>query len=1461
MLQRKLPISLKLVLLLSLAAAPTMFSQPMTVAAPINWVASAPPAPVIFAQTISFTENIAESRLAETSDKTLRIDGSDSMTAINQLLQQRYEEQFPDAAVKLRSSSTEAGIEKLINDQIDLAAIGRSLTAAEKAKGLIEIPISREKIAIIIGRDNPFTGNLTIEQLTKIFRGEITNWAEVGGPEAEIRVIDRPELSDTRLALRRYPMFRDPQFTASETVVHLNDDDTAAVVAALGDNGISYAIASQVVNQDQARIVKLTITQDVLPDDALYPYGQVRGYAYKQEPSDAVQSFLGFATAKPGQAAVAAAKLAEAKAVAAGEKPVLSPTAQPVSQPIDAGAPPLGFTQPDAVSPANRQPSIFLWLVLPLVLIGLLIRWLLQRQAKPPAAPVPTPAPAPLTTPPAVEPPAETVGVTINLDALDEDLDADWIEPAEFATEITSPEVSAPSMSAEEIAAALIAPEVPAEVISDLAVAPEATAEPESEVLFQEPEPETLVEFIASEPENPVEGTVDQPVEVESSWLNSEPSISERLVVEIIEVTESEVTESEVTESEVVEPDIEELVFESVPEPASGESASGESASGQSVSGEAASGQMEAEIITVEWIASEPQPETLDEVESGEVLALETPLAPEPLAAPEPVSEPVSEPLTEPIAAIAFPEPLPVAAPLAELIDEMTSFQQVFLSYLNRYDKVPATATSLEAYTALAAMLCDRLLNLNTPMVYLSESDARIVGEISAEFMPGPHLENSLINLGLLDEATAAMQELGLDLRRLIDQEEEPGLGRGGLGRLMVCYLDSLSTANVPAIGYGLRYEYGIFDQKIQDGWQVEVTDTWLRHGNPWEVERPDQAIAVQFGGTTEAYMDEQGRYRVRWAAAETLQGIPYDTPIPGCQTATVNLLRLWRADASDLCKVLYPIDADAQGKVLRLKQQFFLVSCALQDVLRLHQFTGEPETLADRFALQLNDTDPALGIAELMRLLVDEQGIAWEQAWEITQRTCAYTNHSLMPETLDNLWTVKTFGDLLPRHLEIIYEINYRLLEAVKAKYGDDLDRLNRMSLIDERGERYIRTNFLACVGSHAVNGVSLLHTDLLKQTALRDFYEMNPEKFSNQTNGVTPRRFLLQGNPELAALMSRTIGESWITNLDELQRLEAFAEDAAFRNNWRQVKHAAKQKLATQILQQCGIQVDPSSLFDVQAMVMHEYKRQHLNVLHILTLYNRLKANPDLDLTPRTFIFAGKAAPDYFIAKLMIKLIHAVGAVVNADPIVRNRLKVVFLPDLNIKTAQPIHPAADLVEHISVAGTEAGDTGNLIAALNGALVIGTLDGTNIELQSAIGAENFFQFGLTAPEVAQRRAHSYNPMEVYYANPELRAAIDLIASGELAGGDGELFKPLVNLLLYYDRYMLLADYASYLECQERVSRAYQDTAGWTRRSILSTARMGKFSSDRAIRAYCQEIWQITPTAMLEEIPAKKSVG
>ena len=982
-------------------------------------------------------------------------------------------------------------------------------------------------------------------------------------------------------------------------------------------------------------------------------------------------------------------------------------------------------------------------------------------------------------------------------------------EPAHAATDL---------VASDWIEESVMAPTVVFQPVSEL------VSEPVSEQIEPEQiEPEIITQVITSE-------------FVESEQIEARSEQSEPEFVES-EFTESEFTESEQVAQEFVEPELTppslldetELVDADISDP------------------EITSEQIEADLELAEDQA-EPTDETVVE-ETSDLGIAEHPTSE--LTIPEPIPEPIVVTLPE-VASLKVTPPLET---------QPTSLKQAWLTALSQQGKTPATATLFECYSSLSTLLCQRMLSLKT--ADRAARQQKIVGEIAAEYLPGPHLENSLINLGLLTEAQDTVQELGLNWQELLAQEEEPGLGRGGLGRLMVCYLDSLATLNLPAIGYGLRYEYGIFDQEIHDGWQVEVSDTWLRQGNPWEVERPELAVTVGFAGSSAAYMDDQGRYRLRWLPAESVQGIPYDSPIPGYHTDTVSLMRLWRADANDLCKVLYPVDLDVEGKALRLKQQFFLVSCALQDALRLHLATGGiAETLPNRFALQINDTDPSLAVAELMRLLVDEHSLRWETAWTVTQQTFAYTNHSLMPETLDDLWSVGLFEQLLPRHLEIIYEINARLLDTIQAKYANDPTKLIRMSLIDERGERYIRLNFLACLGSHAVNGVSQLHTDLLKQTVFRDFYELNPEQFSNQTNGITPRRFLRQTNPELAALISSKLGEGWITDLSQLSGLEAYATDPLFCTEWLRIKQAAKRTLASQILRQTGIEVNPNSLFDLQAMVMHEYKRQHLNLLHILTLYNRLKANPNLDVTARSFIFAGKAAPDYFTAKLMIRLIHAVADLVNHDPDLRGRLKVVFLPDFNIKTAQPLYPAADLSEHLSLAGTEAGDTGNLIAALNGALIMGTVDGTNLEFRESVGAKNWFEFGLSLAEAQHLKAEGYNPMSLYETNPELRAALDLLTSDQLTGGDPELFRPLVNLLLYYDQYLLLADYADYIASQEQVSQAYRDTERWTHMSILSAARLGFFSSDRAVQAYCQEIWQIpTDRPQPDYAQAKKRLG
>lgn len=787
--------------------------------------------------------------------------------------------------------------------------------------------------------------------------------------------------------------------------------------------------------------------------------------------------------------------------------------------------------------------------------------------------------------------------------------------------------------------------------------------------------------------------------------------------------------------------------------------------------------------------------------------------------------------------------------------------------------KFPDIATKNDYYMALAYTVRDRLLQrwLNTTQTYL-EQDVKLVAYLSAEFLLGPHLGNNLLNLGIYDQVKQAVTVSGLDLDELLAQEEEPGLGNGGLGRLAACYMESLATLEIPAIGYGIRYEFGIFDQEIRDGWQVEITDKWLQFGNPWELARPEYAVMVKLGGHTEAYVDEDGHYRSRWLPDRVVKGIPYDTPIVGYHVNTANTLRLWRAEAPEsfdfqtfnvgdyygavdqkvysenLTKVLYPNDEPIQGKQLRLEQQYFFVSCSLQDMIRMYLHTGKSlDTFHTRFAVQLNDTHPAIGIAELMRLLVDEHHFPWEKAWDITQQTFGFTNHTLLPEALEK-WSVELFGGLLPRHLEIIYEINRRFLDQVRLKYLGDEARLARLSLIDESGPRYVRMAHLACVGSHAINGVAALHSELLKQDTLHDFYELWPEKFSNKTNGVTPRRWIALSNPRMTDLITQKIGDRWLTHLEDLRQLEPFAENASFRQEWRQIKRAIKQDLATYILAKTGITVSPDSLFDIQVKRIHEYKRQHLNALHIMTLYHRLKHDPNLDVPPRTFIFGGKAAPGYFMAKLIIKLITSIADVVNHDPDIRDRLKVVFLPDYNVTLGQRVYPSADLSEQISTAGKEASGTGNMKFSMNGALTIGTLDGANIEIREEAGAENFFLFGLTAQEVYDLQARGYNPWDYYQGNGQLKTILDLLGSGYFSHGDTQLFRPLIDSLLYHDPFLLLADYQSYIDCQETVSQAYKDQEQWTRMSILNTARMGKFSSDRSIREYCEEIWHTQPT-------------
>jgi starch phosphorylase len=746
----------------------------------------------------------------------------------------------------------------------------------------------------------------------------------------------------------------------------------------------------------------------------------------------------------------------------------------------------------------------------------------------------------------------------------------------------------------------------------------------------------------------------------------------------------------------------------------------------------------------------------------------------------------------------------------------------------------------------------------------------RVVAYLSAEFLLGPHLHNNLIGLGVYPQVEQAVSELGQNLHDLLWQEPEPGLGNGGLGRLAACFMDSMATLEMPAIGYGIRYEFGIFRQEIRDGSQVELSDEWLRSGNPWEIVRPQNFHYVGFGGKVENGADDSGMMRIRWIPHRVIKGVAYDTPILGYQVPWVNLLRLWKAEAHEsfdfrafntgdyygaveekiqsenITKVLYPNDEQVSGKILRLEQQYFFVSCSLQDMLRLHRLRRRSITEFHRYwTIQLNDTHPSIAVAELMRLLLDEYNLGWEEAWEVTRHTFAYTNHTLLPEALEK-WPLRIFEESLPRHLQIIYEINARFLAQVRERFPNDTPRVARLSIIDENGERYVRMAHLAAVASRRINGVAELHSELLKHDVMRDFAELYPEKITNVTNGVTPRRWLAVSNPALTDLITRKIGNHWLSNLEaELRKFESFADDTEVQDAVRLIKFSNKRALAELAERATGIKIDPESMFDVQVKRIHEYKRQHLNVLHIITLYHRLKKNPGMNITPRTFVFGGKAAPGYKLAKLIIKLINSVGEVVNADREVNHRLKVVFIPNFNVKTGQHIYPAADLSEQISTTGKEASGTGNMKFAMSGALTIGTLDGANVEIMNEVGKENFFLFGLTAEQVFALQAKGYRPREFYDHSAELHEAIDAIAGGAFSRGDRDIFRPLVDSLLNQDPFLVLADYQSYIECQGRVSEAFKDERKWARMSILNIARMGKFSSDRAIREYYEKIWRL----------------
>jgi len=789
----------------------------------------------------------------------------------------------------------------------------------------------------------------------------------------------------------------------------------------------------------------------------------------------------------------------------------------------------------------------------------------------------------------------------------------------------------------------------------------------------------------------------------------------------------------------------------------------------------------------------------------------------------------------------------------------------------------PAAALKPEHYyRALALSVRDRMQDNRVASTQTSlDLGKKVTCYLSAEFLMGPQLGNNLLNLQIETAARDALAELGQDFDEVVACEPEPGLGNGGLGRLAACYLDSLATLERPAIGYGIRYEFGIFKQEFRDGWQVELTDNWLANGNPWEIAKPDVSYLVNWGGHTEHYIDDAGADRIRWVPKQVIKGVAYDTPIQGYAVHTCNVLTLWSARAVEsfaldafntgdyykaveeevtsetVTKVLYPNDEPEAGKRLRLLQQYFFVSCSLQHVVHIMDDLADASLhdLPQRFALQLNDTHPSIGVAELMRILVDERRLDWDDAWAITVATFGYTNHTLLPEALEK-WPLGLFRESLPRHLEIIYEINSRFLDEVRAHFPGDVDRVRRMSIIGEEGGQTVRMAYLATVGSHAINGVAALHSDLLKASTLKDFYELWPERFSNKTNGVTPRRFLALSNPGLRTLLDSTIGDGWLTDLDRLRGLEAFIDDDEFRQQWRNVKRANKSRLSEYLHSVTGVDLDPTWMFDIQVKRIHEYKRQHLSVLHIIRQYYRLKTNPGLEVAPRAYVFGGKAAPGYFMAKRIIKLINAVGETINHDPDVNRFMKVVFVPNFNVQNAHLIYPAANLSEQISTAGKEASGTGNMKFMLNGALTIGTLDGANVEIREEAGPENFFLFGLTEAEVEQVKRDGYRPSDYIDGNDELQAVLGLISNGQFSHGDTEVFKPLVDNLRHDDPFLVVADYAAYVECQDRVAAAWQDRDAWSRMSILNAARSGKFSSDRAITEYCDDIWNVSPVTV-----------
>lgn len=811
----------------------------------------------------------------------------------------------------------------------------------------------------------------------------------------------------------------------------------------------------------------------------------------------------------------------------------------------------------------------------------------------------------------------------------------------------------------------------------------------------------------------------------------------------------------------------------------------------------------------------------------------------------------------------------------AQVVEQATIAKQFEADFRKRMELTLARylpkASEREQFMALAFAIRDRMISkwLKTQETYYQENPKRVY-YLSLEFLMGRTMGNALLNLDVKDACAEAMHELGYNMEELEETEWDAGLGNGGLGRLAACFLDSMATLELPAYGYGIRYEYGMFAQHIKDFRQMESPDNWLRDMNPWEIARACDMHMIHFGGRVYTYTDKEGNLHNEWVDTEQVLGMAYDVPVPGYKTDTVNTLRLWSAKSTrefnletfnsgdyvgavqyknqseNISKVLYPNDNNYKGKELRLKQQYFMVSASIQDILRRFRNCGDSmDQFAEKVTIQLNDTHPSIAIAELMRILLDNEYYSWDKAWDITTRTFAYTNHTVLPEALEK-WPVDMMQNILPRHMQIIYEINHRFLDQVAAWFPGDMEMRQKLSIIEQSSPDQVRMSHLAIVGSFSVNGVAELHSHLIKTGVFNGFYRIWPEKFNNKTNGVTPRRWVAHANPEQTQLISSKIGDDWIKHLDKISDLEQYKDDTVFLKDWEAAKLKNKERLTELIKEHCDVVVDPHSMFDVQVKRIHEYKRQLLNLMHVITLYNRIRANPDGDFVPRTVIFGGKAAPGYARAKEIIQLINSTAHIINRDPLMKGRLKLVFIPNYGVSLAEKIIPGTDISEHISTAGMEASGTSNMKFALNGALTIGTLDGANVEMKEEVGDDNIFIFGHTEPELRKLREAGYDASKYYHQDAELRQVLDQIYNGYFTPYQPKLFQNIFHSLVHDgDYFYLLADYRMYVECQEKVSELFRTPMEWHKKALLNVARMSKFSSDRTIQEYADDIWNV----------------